>query len=203
MTEPPASPEVPGTPEKSGGTPETPPAAPYQPPVGGVGYPPPYPPPPPMGYGPGYGLGYPPPPPQPYAGYQPPIMTMRNGLGIAALILALLSLPAALTIVGGFVLGIAAIILGVMGRNRVKKGEANNGGVAIAGIVLGAFGVLLSIIMVVVAVVAGKWFLDFGGRDYIDCMQSAGNDVAAQQQCEDEFRGKIEDKFSITITPTP
>jgi hypothetical protein len=198
MTEPPASPEVPGTPERPTGTPETPPGmGSYPPPFGPGGYPPQYPPPPP-----GYGHGYPPPPPQPYAGYAAPV-AMRNGLGVAALVCALLSLPAAVTIVGGFVLGIAAIILGILGRNRVKSGEANNGGVAVSGIVLGALGVVLSIIMVIFAVFATNWFLNFGGRDYIECMQSAGNDVSAQQQCEDEFRGKVENEFSVTLTPTP
>ena len=205
MTEPPATPEVPGTPERPAGPPNPPPpAGSYPPPPAGGSYPPPpgaggyspYPPPPP-----GYG-GYPPPPPQPYAGYTAPV-AMRNGLGIAALVLALLSLPAALTIVGGFILGIAAIILGIMGRNRAKKGEANNGGVAVAGIVLGAVGVVLSIVMIAFAVIAGKWFMDFGGRDYIDCMQQAGSDTSAQQQCEEEFRGRIEDNLSITLTPTP
>lgn len=165
----------------------------------GSGAPPPYP--PPAGPG-GYGGGYPPPPPQPYSGYTPPPQLMRNGLGIAALVVALLSLPAALTIVGGLILGITAIVLGVMGRGRVSRGEADNGGVAVAGIVLGGLGVALSLVMIIVAVVAGRWFMDWGGRDYFDCMQEAGNDRTSQEQCEDEFRGKLEEKFGMTVTPS-
>ncbi len=169
------------------------------------GYPPPVQPsyPPPPGYGAGGYPGYPPPPPQPYTGYSPPPIGMRNGLGVAALVLALISLPAALTIVGGLILGSTAIVLGVLGRGRVRRGEADNGGVATAGIVLGALGVVLSLVMIIVAVVAGRWFMDWGGGDYIDCMQRAGGDTAAQTQCEDEFRGRIEDKFSVTLTPAP
>lgn len=167
----------------------------------GSGATPPSYPPPPGGFG-GYG-GYPPPPPQPYSGYGTPPQMMRNGLGVAALVVALLSLPAALTIIGGLILGITAIVLGFMGRGRVSRGEANNGGVAVAGIVLGALGVLLSLVLIVVAVVFGRWFMDWGGRDYFDCMQDAGNDRVAQAQCEDEFRGRLEEKFGMTTTPSP
>lgn len=185
MTEPPAQPEKPT------GTPEVPPGAYYPPPVHG------YPPPPP-------GYGYPPPPPQPYAGYAPPPQAPRNGLGTAALVLGLLSLPAVLLLgIGGAILGIPAVILGVLGRNRAKRGEANNAGVATSGVVLGALGIVLGIVAIIAFIALGKWFVNIGAGDYIDCMEKAGNDTAAQQQCEDEFRGKIEDHFSVTLTPTP
>jgi Domain of unknown function (DUF4190) len=190
MTQPPG-PDTPGSSPNPGDAPD-PSSGAYPPPVS------PYPPPPP-----GYGPGYPPPPPPPYSGYAAVPAVMKNGVGIAALVVALISLPAALTIVGGIVLGVAAIILGFVGRNRVRNGEANNGGVAMAGIVLGALGVLFSIVMIVIAVVAGRWFMDIGGRDFVDCMREAGDDQAAQQQCEDQFRGSLEENLSVTLTPTP
>jgi len=215
MTEPPASPEFPGTPESGQGAPHNQPGSPYPPAPGGYpppppgqgGYPPPpgynpssgYPPPPP-GYN--YSGGYPP-PPAPYSGYPAPAGGLRNGMGVAALIVGLLSLPAIFTVLGGLVLGVAAIVLGILGRNRAKKGEANNGGIAVAGIVLGAIGVLLSVVMGVLFAIGAATFMKFGGSDYIDCMEQAGSDSAAQTQCEDEFRGNIENSFSITITPTP
>jgi hypothetical protein len=191
MTQPPGQ-DSPDSNPNPGGAPD-PAAAGYPPPVPPGGYPPPP---------PGYGTGYPPPPPHPYAGQAPIAPVMRNGIGVAALVLGLLSLPAAMTIIGGLLLGVAAIALGFVGRSRVRNGEANNGGVAVSGIVLGALGVLLSIIMIVVAVVAGKWFMDVGGRDFVDCMTQAGDDAAAQQQCEDEFIGNIEDNLSVTLTPS-
>ena len=53
-------------------------------------------------------------------------------------------------------------------------------------------------------IAVGVWgFNQFGGRDLMDCMQQAGNDRAAQQQCEEEFKGNLEDRLSITVTPTP
>ncbi|CAN5442123.1 hypothetical protein BH09ACT7_BH09ACT7_14170 [soil metagenome] len=190
MTEPPESSSQPETPT---GAPQNPPPPPYPGAPGGYPqqYPPPYPP------GSGY---YPPPPPQPYGAYPPPPAAPKNGLGIAALITAIVSLPAALTVFGGVLLGIIAIVLGIVGYLRAKKGEATNGGIAIAGAVLGLLGIILS-----AAVIAfGVWgFFKIGGRDYVDCMQSAGNDTSAQTQCEDEFRGNLENQFSVTLTPTP
>ncbi|ANW65296.1 hypothetical protein BCA37_18425 [Mycobacterium sp. djl-10] len=169
-----------------------------------------YPPPPPPG---AYQGGYPPPPPQPYSGgypgypgpdgmggYGQPPAQPKNGLGIAALVVGILSLPAVLTVFGGFVLGLVAIVLGVIGYRRAKKGAATNGGIAIAGAVIGLLGIVLNAALIAF----GVWgFLQVGGGDYFDCMQQAGNDTSAQMQCEDEFRGNLENRFSVTLTPTP
>ena len=130
----------------------------------------------------------------------PPTAAPKNGLGIAALIAGILSLPAAFTIVRRIPARRLAIVLGFIGYRRARTGEATNGGMAIAGIVLGVLGIILSAVLIAV----GVWgFNQFGGRDLVDCMQQAGNDRAAQQQCEDEFKGNLEDRLSITVTPTP
>jgi hypothetical protein len=182
------------------------PETPYQGGYSGGGYPPP----PPPG---AYQGGYPPPPPQPYSGgypgypgpdgmggYGQPPVAPKNGLGIAALVVGILSLPAVLTVFGGFVLGLVAIVLGVIGYRRAKKGAATNGGIAIAGAVIGLLGIVLNAALIAF----GVWgFLQVGGGDYFDCMQQAGNDTSAQVQCEDEFRGNLENRFSVTLTPTP
>ena len=63
-------------------------------------------------------------------------------LGIVAII-------ASITVIGGVVLGIVAIVLGFIGRSRAKKGQATNGGVALAAIITGAIGLVLSIVLVV------------------------------------------------------
>jgi hypothetical protein len=157
--------------------------------------------PPPPSQPPQYGAypsGYPPPPPQPYAGYPPPPpVGPKNGVGIAALVIAIIAL---LSVVGGVVLGVVAIILGFIGWGRARRGEANNGGVAVAGIVLG----FLSIIEAVVVIGLAVWGFDqVGGTDYVDCLSKAGNDEQAIQQCADQFRDRVEDEFSITISPTP
>ncbi|MDA2890835.1 DUF4190 domain-containing protein [Mycolicibacterium sp. BiH015] len=154
------------------------------------------PPPPPPGTYPG---GY---PPQPYGGYPPPFpVAPKNGLGTASLVVAIISL---FTLFGGVVLGIVAVVLGFMGRGRVKRGDATNGGVAMAGIVLGFLSIIVSIAaFVVVGVFGVALFNEVGGTDYIDCVNRAGSDQAAVQQCAEEFTQRVEDEFSITVTPTP
>jgi hypothetical protein len=156
---------------------------------------PPLPPPPPQ-WG-AYPGNYPPPPPQPYSGYAPPPTSPKNGLGTAALVLAIIALFSGL---GGIVLGPVAIVLGFLGRGRAKRGEATNGGIAIAGIVLG----FLSIIEAAVVVGLIVWFVEkSGGSDYVDCVSKAGQDGAAIQKCVDQFRDRVENQFSVTLTPTP
>jgi hypothetical protein len=143
---------------------------------------------------------YPPPPPAPYAGFTPPppLNAPKNGLGTAALVIAIIAL---FSVFGGVVLGVVAIILGVIGLQRVNRGEATNRGVAVAGIVLG----ILSIIEAIVAIALSIWwFNSIGGTDYVDCVSRADSDQEALQQCADRFRERVEDQFSITLTtPAP
>ena len=157
------------------------------------------PPPPPPQYG-AYPGSYPPPPPQPYAGYTPPPTGPKNGLGIAALVVAIIALVFCWTVVGGIILGVAAVVLGFVGRSRVKRGEATNGGVAIAGIVLGFLALIASLAFIAIWIGV---FEEVGGTDYVDCLNKAGSDGAAIQKCADQFRDRVQDQFSITITPTP
>lgn len=147
-----------------------------------------------------YPGSYPPPPQGPYGGYPGgyPMQTApKNGLGIASLIVAIIGL---LSVFGGILLGVVAVILGVLGRGRAKRGEATNGGVAVAGIVLGVLGIIVSIAAIVLTV---QFANEVGAGDLFDCLQEAGNDVEAQQQCQEQFQQNIEEQFSVTVTPPP
>jgi hypothetical protein len=124
----------------------------------------------------------------------------RNGLGITALVLAIVALVASFTVVGGIVLGLAAIIVGFVARARVKRGEATNGGMAIAGVALGAFAIVVSLVFIPIWIGV---FREAGFSSYVDCMDQARGDTAAQQRCEQEFQRNIEDKLSVSVTPTP
>ena len=159
-------------------------------------YPGSYPPPPPQ-YG-GYPASYP--PPQPYSGFTPPPTGTRNGLGIAALVIAIIGLVLCWTVVGGVILGLSAVIIGFVAQGRVKRGQATNGGVAIAGIVLGFLAIIVSLVFIPIWIGV---FDEVGGTDYVDCLSKAGSDQQAIQQCGDQFRERVENQFSITITPTP
>jgi hypothetical protein len=153
----------------------------------------------------GYPGGYPPPPP-PYSGYQPPYgyppppTAPKNGLGIAALVVAIFALVSCWTVVGGVILGIVAVILGIVGRSRAKSGQATNGGIAIAGILLGVLGVIVSLVFIPI------WmgvFKEVGGSDYLDCVAKAGQDQSAIEGCAKSLQDSVESKFSVTVTPTP
>jgi uncharacterized protein DUF4190 len=159
---------------------------------------PPWPPLPPPSQPPG--VGYPAPPPLPYATQLSPAIAPRNGLGTAALVIAIVGLLSCFTIVGGVLLGIAAVVMGFMGRGRVKRGEANNGGVAIAGVVLGFLSIVAGLVFIPI-----YYYLvsQTGVVDLYDCMMKAGNDQAAQQQCETSWSQHVETKFSVTLTTAP
>lgn len=135
-----------------------------------------------------------------YPGYGPPGVrnAPRNGMGIAALIVAIGGIVTALSVVGGIVLGAVAVVLGIVGHGRVKRGEADNAGVAISGVVLGLLAVIAGIgcIFVYVGI-----FRTAGGGDYIDCMTKAGSDPAEQQQCTERFREHFENKFGSAEAP--
>ena len=141
-----------------------------------------------------YPGSYPPPPPQPYSGFAPPPTGPRNGLGIAALVIAIIGLVFCWTVAGGVILGLTAVIIGFVAQGRVKRGEATNGGVAIAGIVLGFLAIIVSLIFIPI------WIGVFG-TDYVDCLSKAGSDNQAIQKCADQFRDRVENQFSVTITP--
>ena len=184
MTEPPDTPS--DRRENPEGTPQTAPQYPY---------------PHQYQYQPGPYPGYPPAPPAPpYYGYPPPPVQPRNGLGIASLVLAIIALLSVWSVFVAVVLGLIAVVIGFLGRGRVKRGIANNGGVAIAGIVLGTLAVIVGLAFVAIWTAVWK---DVGGGDYIDCMQKAGSDHFQQQRCEDQFRQNVQDRLSVTLTPTP
>lgn len=177
------------------GTPGSPATPPQQPPPNQQQPMPPY----PYPYPPGpYGGAYPPPPPQPYAGYAPPPTGPRNGLGVAALVIAIVGLVSSFSVFGGIVLGIVAVIIGFVARGRVRRGEANNGGVALAGIILGFVAIIAGLAFIAIWV---GLFKEVGGGDYIDCLQNAGQDQTRIQQCADQFRQSVENRLSVTPTP--
>lgn len=140
----------------------------------------------------GYPGGYP--PPAPYGDYYSP-GPPKNGMGVAALVVAIIALISSVSVVGGILLGIVAVILGFIGRGRVKSGEANNGGVATAGIILGVISIIAGLAFIAIWV---GLFKDVGAGGYLDCLQRAGQDRAAVQQCSDEFRQSMTNRLGPT-----
>ncbi len=127
-----------------------PPAGGFGPPQGGD-----VPPPPVAPNGPGRPegqYGYPAAPPAPYAGYPGyPGYTGQpgwgpapaNGLGVAAMVLGIIAVVGFCMWGIGVILGILALVFGIIGQGRAKRGEATNGGMALAGVVLGSIAILI------------------------------------------------------------
>jgi hypothetical protein len=63
----------------------------------------------------------------------------ENGLGSASLLIGIISIPLGLLLIGGG-LGLFAIVLGTIGRAKVKLGKATNPGVSLSGIICGGVG---------------------------------------------------------------
>jgi len=56
----------------------------------------------------------------------------------------------------------------------------------------------------IAAIAFAVWgFNEVGGGDYIDCVSRAGSDQQAIDDCANEFTQRVEDQFSVTVTPTP
>ena len=114
-----------------------------------------------------------PPPPPPQA------VRRRNGAGTAALVVGIVSLVLAVLVIFALLaipLGIIAAILGGIGMSRASKGQADNRGQALTGLITG-------ILSIVVAIVIGISFVgliaehqsDF--RKFGSCMTDAENDT--------------------------
>ncbi|MBE1533620.1 hypothetical protein [Actinomadura algeriensis] len=90
----------------------------------------------------------------------------------------------------GLVLGIAALVVGVRSRREARRGRGVAPG-AVAGIALGAVGLVLSSLSV--ALTAYLW-TELSG--YQSCVGSANTGID-RQTCQDEWFPKIEDRMGL------
>jgi hypothetical protein len=72
----------------------------------------------------------------------------NNTLGLLSLILGIASLPMLFCFGLGLPAGVAAVVLGVLGKRRADDGEATNRGQAIAGMICGAVGATLTLLAI-------------------------------------------------------
>lgn len=157
-----------------------------------------------------YPYAYPPSPPGPPGqypdGYSPmsygnyPVApVLRNGLGVTALVVAIFALLLSITVAGGVVLGIIAVVIGFFGRARIRRSEADNPGVTLTGIILGVLAIIIGLLFVPFFWV--PVFNQVGASDYVDCLQQAGQDPVKAQECSDELRQSLETRFTQTRPP--
>lgn len=150
--------------------------------------------PPPAGDQPGWS-GPPqdqPPPPPPsygypaqggYGGGQP--AKPSNGIGIAALVIGIVSIFLFWFPVLGLVLAILAVVFGIVGIRKASRGEATNKGMAITGVVTGG-------LALVGAILASIFYLFLADEfsTLFECIEQAEtvqDEEACQRQFEREF----------------
>jgi hypothetical protein len=109
-------------------------------------------------------------------------------MAITALVLGALAVLTCWTIIGGFLLGIVAIILGMVAASRAKRGTAGGRGLAITGAVLGLLGVVLAGVLLAVV---GSFFNSESAKNLRDCLEQAGDSQAQIDDCEQEFRDEL------------
>ena len=113
-----------------------------------------------------------------------PIAPRRNGAGTAALVIGVNALVLALLIIFipiAAILAIIAVILGGIGMKRATRGEADNRGHAVAGLVTGLIALAFAVFM---GIRIGTFINDHQGdfRRFWTCITSAPSD-AEQNAC--------------------
>ena len=123
--------------------------------------------------------------PTPGHGYGMQPQRRSSGLAIAALVCGVLALLSSWTVIGGILLGLIAVVLGIVALSRVKRGLAAGRGMAIAGIVTGILGTVLAIALIAVGV---SLLNSDAGQQLQDCLADAGNDDAAVAECQRQYQ---------------
>jgi hypothetical protein len=128
----------------------------------------------------------------------PGLLRPRNGAGRAALVCGVLALICAvgffllITVPVAILLGLAAVVLGLLGRSRVRRGLATNRGSATTGIVTGLLALLLLAGLAVGGVAlfnANKdnpTFKNIGA-----CTKAAGTNSQKLQDCANQFKQDV------------
>ena len=96
-------------------------------------------------------------PQYPAAGYSvppmpPPMMAMNqnnNTFGLLSMIFGIVALPMLCCFYTGAAIGIGAVVLGIVGLQKANRGEADNKGMAIAGIVCGGIAGFLGLLWII------------------------------------------------------
>jgi hypothetical protein len=126
----------------------------------------------------------------------PGLLRPRNGAGRAALICGVIAFVCAigffliLTVPLAIVLGLAAVVLGIMGRSRARRGLATNRGSATFGLVTG----LLALLILAGLAIGGVALFNANkdeAKNLKDCVQQAGGNQAAQQDCANQFKDQV------------
>lgn len=124
-------------------------------------------------------------------GYESTPPQQNNGVAIAAMILGILSLLGLLFLFPGLILGVIALILGIVGVKKANSivGPGSRKGMAISGIVMGAIATILSALMLIFGFSVAKQLMDDGVFEA--CEQYQNDDEQLQACLEDEVERSL------------
>jgi uncharacterized membrane protein HdeD (DUF308 family) len=119
---------------------------------------------------------------------------LKNGVGVAALVVGVVSLVLALLVLFfpiAALLGVIAIILGIVGMSRASRGEANNRGQALAGLITGLIALVLAVFF---TISIGFFFAEHQNdfRQFGNCMVGADTE-AQRRECGESLTGQLDE----------
>jgi TRAP-type mannitol/chloroaromatic compound transport system permease large subunit len=115
-------------------------------------------------------------------------------MGTAALVVGVVALVLAALLIFfpiAFILGILAVIFGIVGMRRADRGEANNRNHALSGLICGALAFVLA---VSIGIRLGTFINDHTGdfRDFWTCITSAPTE-SEQQACGESLARRLDE----------
>ena len=118
-------------------------------------------------------------------------------VAVLALVLGLLGLVLVFAPVLGLVAPIAALVLGLVGRSRIRRSGRSGRGAATSGVVIGSIGLALSLIVTVTSVALlsdpdSELTLLF--RDYLTCIETRD-----AQDCQRELEAGLPDALRRSL----
>jgi hypothetical protein len=114
-------------------------------------------------------------------GWQGDSSTATDGVAVAALIVGILAILVSWIPVLGAIGGIVALVLGLVGRSRIKKRGARGNGMAVTGIATGAVAIAINIAILAFFVIAGGDFFDEVST-YVECVEETGDEEECQRR---------------------
>jgi heme/copper-type cytochrome/quinol oxidase subunit 2 len=114
--------------------------------------------------------------------------TGGGGMATAALVLGVLALISCWTVIGGVLLGVLAIVFGIIAARKARRGEADGHGRAVAGIATGAVGLLLAIALIAFGV---SLLNRTSTKNLEHCLKNANGNQSAVQQCQQQYKTDV------------
>lgn len=116
------------------------------------------------------------------------------GMGIAALLLGILAFVLSWVPILGIILGVIAIIVGLVARGRAKRINGSGRGSGVAGAILGLLAVIIS------GLITFGLVSLFQNTDAGQCLQDAGTDQAKLEQCIQDYGDEARDRLDGATT---